>query len=130
MKMKVVTIDNANIQDVQDRLENHGLNLEDYLEKPPSPLKTRFLVIPIIVFFLSLFTLALLSTNSPEWQLRFLYILSFGSGTWICVSTQLRFKNVIATFCLAMGLIFTILIAAGLMSPKETVEAVKSLRVK
>ena len=128
--MKVGPVDNANAQEVRDLFENHGLNLESFLEKPPSPLKTRFLVIPIIVLFLSLFTFALLPTSSPEWQFRFLYILSFGSGTWICVSTQLRFKNAIATFCVAMGLIFTILIAAGIMSPKELIEAVKSLRAK
>ena len=127
--MKVGPVDGS-VQEVRDLFENHGLKLKDYLEKPPSPLKAWFLVIPIVVFLLSLFTLALLPAGSPDWQLRFLYILSFGSGTWTCASTQLRFKNGITTFCVAMGLVLTILLAAGLMSPREAAEAVKSLKGK
>ncbi|MCX5903145.1 MAG: hypothetical protein NTV89_06670 [Proteobacteria bacterium] len=127
--MKVGPVDGS-VQEVRDLFEDHGLNIESYLEKPPSPLNTRFLVIPIVVFLLFLFTLALLPAGSPEWQSRFIYILSFGSGTWICASTQLRFKNGIATFCVAMGLVLTVLLAAGLISPREAAETVKSLRGK
>jgi hypothetical protein len=42
----------------------------------------------------------------------------------------LRFKNGIATFCVAMGLVLTILLAAGLISPREAAETVKSLKGK
>jgi hypothetical protein len=127
--MKVGPIDGT-VQEVQDLLENNGMNLEDYFEKRPPPLKVRFFVIPIVVFLLSLFTLALLPAGSPDWQLRFLYILSFGSGTWICACTQLRFKTGILTFCVAIGLVLTLLVAAGLMSPREAGEEVKSLMGK
>ncbi len=127
--MKVGPVDGS-VQEVRDLFENNGLKLEDYLEKPLLPLKTKFLVIPIVVFLLSLFILCLLTAGSPEWQSRFLYIVSFGSGTWICTCTQLRFKNGIATFCVAMGLVLTFLLAAGLMSPREAAEAVKSLKGK
>jgi len=116
--------------EIRGLTENHGADIKSYLEKAPSPLKTRFLVIPSVACFLSLFTLALFSACSPVWLSRFLFILSFGSGTWICASTQLRFKNGTATFCVAMGLVLTILVAAGLMSPRDVVEAVKSLRAK
>jgi hypothetical protein len=127
--MKVGPVDGS-VQEVRDLFENNGLKLEDYIEKPPSPLKVIFLIIPTVVFFLSLFSLCLLSTGSPEWQSKFLYIVSFGSMTWICTWTQLRFKNGIATFCVAMGLIITFLLATGLMSPREAAEAVKSLKEK
>ena len=127
--MKVGDVDGSP-KEVRDLLENHGLKLEAYLEKPPSPLKTRFLVIPTVLFLLFVFILALLPAGSPDWQLRLLYILSFGSVTWLCASTQLRFKNGIATFCVALGLVLTILLAAGLMSPKEAAEIVKSVKGK
>ena len=126
--MKVAV--NGSPEEIRDLFENHGLNPRDYFKKPPSPLKARFLVIPTVVFLLFIFTLALLPAGSPDWQLRFFYILSFGSGTWICASTQLRFKNSITTFFVAMGLVLTILLAAGLMSPREAAEAVKSLKGK
>ncbi|MDR3631733.1 MAG: hypothetical protein P4L42_15535 [Desulfocapsaceae bacterium] len=127
--MKVGPVDGS-VQEVRDLFENHGLDLESYIEKPLSPLKTRFLIIPVAVFLFILFVLALIPASSPEWQSRFLYIFSFGSGTWICASTQLRFKNGIATFCVAMGLVLTILLAAGVMSPMEAAEAIKSLKGK
>ena len=57
--MKVGPVDGS-VQEVQDLFENHGLNIKDYLEKPSSPLKSRFLVIPVVVFLLSLFTFALI----------------------------------------------------------------------
>lgn len=125
--MKVGSFD-GKVEEIRDLFENNGLNLENYIEKPPLPLPTRFLIIPIVIFFISLFGLALLPVGFAEWQSRFLYIVSFGSGTWICVSTHLRFKNGFATFCVAIGLVLTILIGAGLMSPREAAEAVKGLK--
>jgi len=125
--MKVGPVDGS-AQEIRDLFEKNGLNLENYIEKPPSPLGSKFLVIPTIVFFISLFALAILPPPSPEWQSRLLFILSFGSGTWMCVSTQLRFKSVVATFCVAMGIVLTVLIAAGMMSPREAAEAVRSLK--
>ena len=127
--MKVGPVDGS-AEEVRDLFENHGLKLEDYIEKPPSLLKPRFIVLPTVIFLLTLFTLALLPPGVADWQLRIFYILSFASLTWICASTQLRFKNGITTFCVAMGLVLTIVLAAGLISPKEAVEAVKSLKGK
>ena len=111
---------------IKDRVENHGFPLEDYLEKPPAPLKTRFLVIPSIIFGFSLVFLSFLQP-SPAF-LKLLYVVSFGSGTWVCASTQIRFKNVITTFCVAIGLITTTLLAGGLISPREAADFVKEMK--
>ena len=120
----------GSVEDVKDLLENNGLTLEDYLEKPPASLKTCFLVVPIMLFTLSLFVLAIMPVNSTSWVLRVLYAISFGSGTWICTNIQIRFRNGIATFCVAMGVIITVLIAAGLLSPREAADIVRDLKSK
>jgi hypothetical protein len=125
--MKFGPID-GNYKEVRDLLVNHGLNLADYIEKPPAPLRTRFIVIPVVVFSFSLLGLALLPDDSPAWPSRVFYILSFGSGTWICAAAQLRFRNGVATFCVAVGLVLTFLLAAGSMSPREAADAVRSMR--
>src|SRR5680860_410747 len=100
--MKVGPVDGS-AKEVRDLLENNGLKLEDYLEKPPSLLETKFIIIPVVVFLITLCTVAVLPGGAADWQLRLFYIFSFGSGTWVCASTQLRFKNSITTFCVAVG---------------------------
>ncbi len=111
---------------IKDRVENHGFPLEDYLEKPPAPLKTRFLVIPSIIFAFSLVLLCFIQP-SPAFM-KLLYVISFGSGTWVCASTQIRFKNRTATFFMAIGLIATTLVAGGLISPREAADLVKEMK--
>lgn len=127
--MRVGPIDGTPLE-VTNLLENNGLRIEDYLEKPPVPLKTRFLVIPAILFAVSVCVMAALPINPPVWLPRLVIILSFGSATWICTSTQIRFKNTIATFCVAMGLILTALLATGLLSPGEVPDILKGLKGK
>ena len=107
---------------IKDRIENHGFQIEDYLEKPPAPLKTRFLVIPGVLFAFSLFFLSFIQT--PSYFLKFFNITGFGSGSWVCASTQIRFKNKAATIFLALGLVITILIANG-MSLEEVADLLK-----
>lgn len=111
---------------IKNRVENHGFPLEDYLEKPPAPLKTRFLVIPSIIFALSLVFLCFLQP-APAFM-KLLYVMSFGSGTWVCASTQIRFKSGVTTFCVAIGLITTTLLAGGLISPREAADLVKEMK--
>ncbi|MBT3805000.1 MAG: hypothetical protein HOG03_10425 [Desulfobacula sp.] len=113
---------------IKDRIENHGFPLEEYLEKPPAPLKTRFIVIPRIVFALSLLFLCFFQTSSTF--MNVLYVMSFSSGTWVCASTQIRFKNGVTTLCVAIGLITTTLLAGGLISPQEAADLVKDMKGK
>lgn len=127
--MKLGPVDGTS-SEVTDLLENNGLKLEDFLAKPDAPLKTRFLIIPIVLFLLSLGTTVVLKPDAPIWLLRLLYIPIFGSVTWICASIQIRFKNGIATFCAAMGLILTALLATGLLSPREAADILKDLKGK
>jgi hypothetical protein len=124
--MKMGPFDGS-VEEVRDLLENKGLNIEDYLDKPASTLRLRYLIIPSCIFISSVFIHAGIQALPALW-LKLLHITSFGSGTWVCASTQIRFNNGIATFCLAIGLLITVLIAAGLISPKDAVDILKGLK--
>jgi hypothetical protein len=104
--MKLGPVD-GNVEEVRDLLKNFGLNL-------------------VVIFLSSVLVLGVLPTGSLGWQL--LVILSIAGGTWTCASTQLRFRNPVATFCVAMGFVLMILLAAGLISLKEAAEAVMKLK--
>ena len=56
-----------------------------------------------------------------------IYLIGFGGGTWLTVSTQIRFKNILATFVVAIGAILMILVASGIFSPKEAAEFIKEI---
>lgn len=126
--MKMGPFDGS-VEEVRDLLENKGLNIENYLDKPPTALKLRYIIIPSSIFILSVCIHVVIQLLPAHW-LRLVHIASFGSGTWVCTSTQIRFKNGIATFCVAIGLLITALIAAGLISPKDAVDIVKGLKDK
>lgn len=113
---------------VKDLIENHGFKLEDFLEKAPSPLNTRYLVIPGIMFTISTFVLCFFSEVISSNSLKLAYVSSFGFGTWVCASMQIRFKNIVATFCVAIGIIIITLLAIGLISPTDTIGIVKGLK--
>jgi hypothetical protein len=120
----------GSVEEVRNLFENNGLRIEDYLEKPPAPLKTKFLILPAVVLAISLLLLTLLASYCSLTILTLIYLLGFAGGTWLTVSTQLRFKNTLATFVVAIGSIVMILVASGIFSPKEAAEFIKGFREK
>lgn len=125
--MKLGSVDGS-VEEFRDLLENHGSNLEDYLGKPPAPLKTRFLIAPAVILGIALIFLVLFQNNFSETVLTLINLIGFGSGTWLTVSAQIRFKNTLATFAVAIGAILMILVASGIFSPKEAAEFVQEIQ--
>jgi len=112
-------------EEVRNIIENNGLRLEDYLEKPPAPLKTKFLILPGVVLAVALLLLVMLRSYCSLSVLTLIYLLGFGGGTWLTASIQLRFKNILATFVVGIGSLLMILVASGIFSPKEAAEFIK-----
>jgi len=116
------------VEEVKDLFENNGLNLEDYLEKPPSRLAIKFLIVPAVVLGVALLLLDIFTTKCSQGTLTLLYLLGFSGGTWLTVSTQLRFKNALATFAVAIGFLLMLLVASGIFSPKDAVEFIREIK--
>ncbi len=127
--MKLGPLDGS-VEEVRNLLENNGLRLEDYLEKPPAQLKTRFLIVPAILLGIALFLLALTSCSCSPIVLTLIYLLGFGAGTWLTISIQLKFRNAVATFVAATGSLLMLLVASGIFSPREAAEFLKDIRAK
>lgn len=107
---------------IKDLVDNHGYRYEDFLEIP-LPLKTRYIVIPAGIFFLSLIVLVFIRSYPSLWRLFF--IICFTAGTWLCFSVHIRFKNGTAITILCVGLIVALLLAGGVINPKEIAIALK-----
>jgi len=125
--MKLGSFDGT-VEEAKDLFENNGLNLEDYLEKPPSRLAIKFLIAPAVVLGVSLLIMAIFASQCSQATLTLLYLLGFSGGTWLTVSTQLRFKNTLATFAVAIGSLLMVLVASGIFSPKDAAEFIKEIK--
>jgi len=113
-------------QEIRDTFENHGLRLEDYLEKPAEPLSNIWLIFPSICFAVALFLLVLLAPL-PRIGVLTLFLLSAGLVLWLTVSVQIRFKNGWATGAIAVGGLLMLLVAGGFIEPRETAEILKGI---
>ncbi len=125
--MKLGPID-GNAEEVRDLLENNGLRLEDFLEKPVAPLETRYVITPGAIFAAGLLAVVVFGGVWSKTVVTLLYLLSFGGGVWLTVSIQLRFRNGIGTFAAAIGALLMLLVAAGIYSLQDAAEFIKGLR--
>ncbi len=117
---------NGTVEEAKDLFENSGLNLEDYFE-PQSRIEIKFLIIPGVLLGAALLLLALFANQCSPTTLTLVYLLGFSGATWLTASTQLRFKNTLATFAVAIGALLMVLVASGIFSPREAAEFVKEL---
>lgn len=125
--MKLGPIDGS-VEEVSGLLENNGLKLGDYLEKPQLPLKTRYLVAPGTIVGLAGIIVATLSTHMSDVLLGVVYVIGVGTTAWLTVSVQVRFKNAVATFATALGAVLYLLVAAGIFSLAETASFIRGVR--
>ena len=120
----------GNPEEVTDLLVNNGLKLEDLFERPPEPLKTRYIVIPVTIFVVLLLVILAFGDELPKVVVSALSLFSFGFGVWLTVSIQIRFCKFMVTSVLAMGLMLMLLIAAGVFSLQDTANFIKEFRKK
>lgn len=114
-------------EEIKDFFENHGLNPEDYFEKTESPLHWKWIAIPGSIVAVSVILLVFLDNVTPKTHIL-LFLAGAGCACWSAVSLQIRFKNGWATTVAAVGALLLLLVAAGLITPQETVDAIKGFK--
>ena len=126
MKMKEGIVEGSP-EEIRDFFQNNGLNIEDYIETPESPLKPIWLIIPTIIFIFAFSALTLLPPQSVSIQ-NFIFLIGCGAGIWLSVSVQIKFKNTWAAGFVAIGAVLIMLVAIGVITPKEMMQHLKEIR--
>jgi len=116
-------------EEIRDAFENHGLNLEDYLEKPKPQLSNVWIFLPAGLLVAALISLVLLAPLSNT-VLLLLFLSGAAGICWLSASVQIKFQNTWATTFVGIGTLLMLLVAAGLIAPKETIEAIRDLKGK
>ncbi|MGY2295029.1 hypothetical protein ACW9H7_06075 [Pseudomonas yamanorum] len=114
-------------EEIKGFFEDHGLKVSDFFQPIETKLHYFWIILPGVLLVIFLGCLSLLDTAS-ESQKKFLYLLSCLSSIWMATTIQLRFKNTWATAFVAAGLIILTSVAYGVISPKDVVDEVKTLR--
>jgi hypothetical protein len=113
-------------KEIKAFFQNHGLQIEKYIERPKSPTAIGWLVTPLAVCALCLCGLLFL----PQQSRLILVSLIAGlcSVVWASVAVHLRFKNSVATLITAIGLLLIVFVAGGLLTPIEALDRLRDLR--
>ncbi len=124
--MKIGRIEGT-LQEIRDAFEIHGLQLEDYLERPEAPLSKVWIIAPALSVAVVLILLVLLAPMGKT-TLLLLFLLGAGSVLWLTVVIQVRFKNGWATAAVATGGLLMLLVAGGFIEPKDAPQVLKELK--
>jgi hypothetical protein len=116
-------------EEIRNLFIGNDLQLADYLEKPEEPLKTIWFVIPAILFACAECVLVI-ESGLPKSALSLVFLFGGGSVVWLAIAIQVRYKNPWATTVAAIGGLLMLLVAAGFMAPKDTVDAIQALKNK
>ncbi len=114
-------------EEIRDFFQNNDLNIEDYIERPESPLKPVWFILPAVVLVLAFSFLTMFAPQSSAVQ-NFMFLIGFGAGIWLSVSVQIRFKNIWAAVFVAVGSVLIMLVAIGVITPKEIIQHLKEMR--
>jgi len=110
-------------EEIRDFFQAYDLKVDDYLEKPQPPLAKHWFIIPATITVLILATF-FLWPPSTEKSMLFRVVMTFITGGWLTIALQVAFKNAVATVAAAIAIILVTLVTAGLIEPKDAMDAV------
>ncbi len=72
-------------EEIRDFFQNNGLNIEDYLEKPDTPISRIWFIILANLIVASIVILTLVQPTSKAIRTFLLFVSGCGSGFWLAV---------------------------------------------
>ena len=79
-------------EEIRDFFQNNGLNIEDYLEKPDTPISRIWFVISAILIVASIVLLTLVQPTLKAIR-TFLFVSGCGGGLWLAVIIPVSYTH-------------------------------------
>lgn len=114
-------------EEIRDYIAIHGLNAADFFIKKEFSLHWMWILIPCLILAIILILLLILDGIDMKFH-TLLFLLGASCASWAAVSIQIKFKNGFATTMAAIAALLILLVAAGFMTPKESLDAIKGLK--
>ena len=116
-------------KEIRDLLDDHDMRLADFLAKPEEPLAPGWIIVPAVLIVIALVCLALIP-DIPKAARMLLFLLGNCTAIWLGISILVRFKNGWAGAMAVVGVLIVMLIAAGFISPVDSLDAIKKMQAK
>lgn len=114
-------------KEYRDLTENQGFRIEDFIEKPPIPLKSKFIFLSSLCLMVTIICLHIIQ-NGIYYYKNIVIILAMAFGTWLTVNVQLKFDKIGATLVTAIGITLMILFAAKYFTLQEVADFIKNMK--
>ena len=102
-------------QEIKDFMASSDFDFLKFVELPPPPLATRWVVSPFVVFV----GLVVVLQCIPTKPVLPMVVAGLCAATWLCAAVHYRWKMPTVTWIVAVGAFFTLLVAAGLLLPTD-----------
>lgn len=111
-------------EEIRDLIADNGLNIEDYLERHPTPFRRIWFWPPSILFVASIFWLTVFPPASSGLG-TFIFLMGLLGGAWLALTIKLRFGDQWGASFFATATILILLIAFGVIIPGDIAEILK-----
>ncbi|EPF2503546.1 hypothetical protein OLM90_05450 [Pseudomonas aeruginosa] len=115
-------------QEIHDLFKNNGVDLSDYIS---APMKTRWLVAPIVV---SLVVLAVVVVGQVVFSgfsqkcMAVSVVLQLCCLVWLVSVVQVKYESVATTLVVAVAVLLLIAVVAGMMSIPDALKFLKDMK--
>lgn len=114
-------------QEITDFFENNGMDPNNFFTQSEPPLNKIWFIVPSVIILI-VFVVLTLYDELTAGQTKLGFLIGCGASLWLTINIQLRFKSPWATGVLAIGLLLLMLVAIGVLTPRDLLEQAKSLR--
>jgi hypothetical protein len=103
-------------EEIRGLIEDNGLKISDYLEKPEKPIAKIWLVIPSVLLVLS-YAILVFAPSLPAEAKTFTFLFGCCSGLWLSACTHILYKNNWVAMAVLFVALLVMLVALGVMRP-------------
>jgi hypothetical protein len=114
-------------KEIRNLIEDSGLKIPDYLEKPERQIGTIWFIVPPAIVLIAATISVLIPAIGPSGRVL-AFVVGSGASIWLSVNVHIRFKSAWAASTIVIGAIALLLVSAGLVAPLDMLKQLREIR--
>jgi peptidoglycan/LPS O-acetylase OafA/YrhL len=114
-------------QEIRNFIQDSGLNVQDYLERPEKKLGAIWFVLPSSIVLIAAAVSVLIPSFGPSGRVL-AFIGGCAASIWLAVVVHVRYKSAWASSTIVIGSVVLLLVAAGLIGPLDVLKQLREIK--